>query len=356
MFKKRLLPLLFSLLFISGCTPLLNPDIATQSISVEDDDELDELLAETEASKEESTEAATEATTEDSGAAASASSEPSQDSASAENSTASTASASQAAPAQDNATPSIAKAGQATATPAPEQATATPTPATPSQATATPSQATATPSQATATPAPAATTQETPAATPVQRNLGNCGKAYEKAAKDFNANYNNYKYDLIYSDDDNTPELVIDTGKKVTVYTFASGKARCIVRNENNAKWKYGTTSFCYAPKKALFFENTNNWFGCFMEDRGVGDGSMLCTYSITNMNIYPKVSEVVPSEGSETSDPSKPAEYSGPNSSSQSAEQTQNKVMELINYDWQRVQGTMDFNTLLAKLEELGV
>ena len=342
MFKKRLLPLLFSLLFISGCTPLLNPDIATQSISVEDDDELDELLAETEASKEESTEAATEATTEDSGAAASASSEPSQDSASAENSTASTASASQAAPAQDNVTPSIAKAGQATATPAPEQATATPTPATPSQATA--------------TPAPAATTQETPATTPVQRNLGNCGKAYEKAAKDFNANYNNYKYDLIYSDDDNTPELVIDTGKKVTVYTFANGKARCIVRNENNAKWKYGTTSFCYAPKKALFFENTNNWFGCFMEDRGVGDGSMLCTYSITNMNIYPKVSEVVPSEGSETSDPSKPAEYSGPNSSSQSAEQTQNKVMELINYDWQRVQGTMDFNTLLAKLEELGV
>ena len=342
MFKKRLLPLLFSLLFISGCTPLLNPDIATQSISVEDDDELDELLAETEASKEESTEAATEATTEDSGAAASASSEPSQDSASAENSTASTASASQAAPAQDNAIPSTAKAGQATATPAPEQATATPTPATPSQATA--------------TPAPAATTQETPATTPVQRNLGNCGKAYEKAAKDFNANYNNYKYDLIYSDDDNTPELVIDTGKKVTVYTFASGKARCIVRNENNAKWKYGTTSFCYAPKKALFFENTNNWFGCFMEDRGVGDGSMLCTYSITNMNIYPKVSEVVPSEGSETSDPSKPAEYSGPNSSSQSAEQTQNKVMELINYDWQRVQGTMDFNTLLAKLEELGV
>ncbi|MBO4911620.1 MAG: hypothetical protein J5504_02755 [Butyrivibrio sp.] len=342
MFKKRLLPLLFSLLFISGCTPLLNPDIATQSISVEDDDELDELLAETEASKEESTEAATEATTEDSGAAASASSEPSQDSASAENSTASTASASQAAPAQDNAIPSTAKAGQATATPAPEQATATPTPATPSQATA--------------TPAPAATTQETPATTPVQRNLGNCGKAYEKAAKDFNANYNNYKYDLIYSDDDNTPELVIDTGKKVTVYTFASGKARCIVRNENNAKWKYGTTSFCYAPKKALFFENTNNWFGCFMEDRGVGDGSMLCTYSITNMNIYPKVSEVVPSEGSETSDPSKPAEYSGPNSSSQSAEQTQNKVMELINYDWQRVQGTMDYNTLLAKLEELGV
>ena len=342
MFKKRLLPLLFSLLFISGCTPLLNPDIATQSISVEDDDELDELLAETEASKEESTEAATEATTEDSGAAASASSEPSQDSASAENSTASTASASQAAPAQDNAIPSTAKAGQATATPAPEQATATPTPATPSQATATPS--------------PAATTQETPATTPVQRNLGNCGKAYEKAAKDFNANYNNYKYDLIYSDDDNTPELVIDTGKKVTVYTFASGKARCIVRNENNAKWKYGTTSFCYAPKKALFFENTNNWFGCFMEDRGVGDGSMLCTYSITNMNIYPKVSEVVPSEGSETSDPSKPAEYSGPNSSSQSAEQTQNKVMELINYDWQRVQGTMDYNTLLAKLEELGV
>ena len=342
MFKKRLLPLLFSLLFISGCTPLLNPDIATQSISVEDDDELDELLAETEASKEESTEAATEATTEDSGAASSASSEPSQDSASAENSTASTASASQAAPAQDNAIPSTAKAGQATATPAPEQATATPTPATPSQATA--------------TPASAATTQETPATTRVQRNLGNCGKAYEKAAKDFNANYNNYKYDLIYSDDDNTPELVIDTGKKVTVYTFANGKARCIVRNENNAKWKYGTTSFCYAPKKALFFENTNNWFGCFMEDRGVGDGSMLCTYSITNMNIYPKVSEVVPSEGSETSDPSKPAEYSGPNSASQSAEQTQNKVMELINYDWQRVQGTMDFNTLLAKLEELGV
>ena len=267
MFKKRLLPLLFSLLFISGCTPLLNPDIATQSISVEDDDELDELLAETEASKEESTEAATEATTEDSGAAASASSEPSQDSASAENSTASTASASQAAPAQDNAIPSTAKAGQATATPAPEQTTATPTPATPSQATA--------------TPAPAATTQETPATTPVQRNLGSLGKAYVDAAKYYSGNYSNLKYDLIYFDEDNTPELVIDTGKRVTIYTFANSKARCITRNENNAKWKYGTTAVCYAPKKGMIFTNTNNWGGDISVDLKDGSGSMLVNYAI---------------------------------------------------------------------------
>ena len=76
--------------------------------------------------------------------------------------------------------------------------------------------------------------------------------SYEKAAKDFNANYNNYKYDLIYSDDDNTPELVIDTGKKVTIYTITNNKARLIVRNQNTAKWKYGTSSFCYVPKKSF--------------------------------------------------------------------------------------------------------
>ncbi|SCY48063.1 hypothetical protein SAMN02910451_02773 [Butyrivibrio hungatei] len=331
MFKKRLLPLLFNLVFISGCTPLLNPDIASQSMPQEQvKEDIDKVLADEEPITEASTEATTEEAAGDASAAISASTSETQDAAATAASSASSA----------NAVPHFVQAQNAA-----------------SEKTAQ--------NNAASTPASTQNTQDTPAQTtsaesaqpaPVQRNLGAVGKAYEKAAKDFNANYNNYKYDLIYSDDDNTPELVIDTGKKVTIYTITNNKARLIVRNQNTAKWKYGTSSFCYVPKKALFFDNNNNCFGCICEDGHVGDGSMLVSYTINNMNIYPKVSEVTPSAGADYPDSSQPASYRNQKDNSVSAEQAQNEILAIFNYDWQKIQGTMDFNALLAKLEEMGV
>ncbi len=355
MFKKRLLPLLFSLVFISGCTPLLNPDIASQSMPQEQvKEDIDKVLADeepiTEASTEATTEEATEGTSEGSSAAASSSASEAQDAASA------TASSANAVPhfvqAQNAASETSASAtnsvprfvqGQNAASEKSAQNNATSTPASTQNTQEAPAQTT---SAESAQPAPA----------PVQRNLGTVGKAYEKAAKDFNANYNNYKYDLIYCDDDNTPELVIDTGKKVTIYTITNNKARLIVRNQNTAKWKYGTSSFCYVPRKSLYFDNNNNCFGCICEDGHVGDGSMLVSYTVSNMNIYPKVSEVTPSAGADYPDPSQPASYRNQKDNSVSAEQAQNEILAIFNYDWQKIQGTMDFNALLAKLEEMGV
>ena len=354
MFKKRLLPLLFSLVFISGCTPLLNPDIASQSMPQEQvKEDIDKVLADEEPITEASTEATTEEAAGDASAAISASTSETQDAAATAASSASSANAvphivqaqnaaSETSASAENAVPHFVQAQNA-ASEKTAQNNAASTPASTQNTQDTPAQTT---SAESAQPAPA----------PVQRNLGAVGKAYEKAAKDFNANYNNYKYDLIYSDDDNTPELVIDTGKKVTIYTITNNKARLIVRNQNTAKWKYGTSSFCYVPRKSLYFENNNNCFGCICEDGHVGDGSMLVSYTVSNMNIYPKVSEVTPSAGADYPDPSQPASYRNQKDNSVSAEQAQNEILAIFNYDWQKIQGTMDFNTLLAKLEELGV
>lgn len=250
MFKKRLLPLLFSLVFISGCTPLLNPDIASQSMPQEQvKEDIDKVLADEEPITEASTEATTEEAAGDASAATSASTSENQDAAATTASSASSANAvphivqaqnaaSETSVSAENTVPHFVQAQNA-ASEKNAQNNAASTPASTQNTKDTPAQAT-----------PAESTQPAPA--PVQRNLGAVGKAYEKAAKDFNANYNNYKYDLIYSDDDNTPELVIDTGKKVTIYTITNNKARLIVRNQNTAKWKYSTSSFCYVPKKSF--------------------------------------------------------------------------------------------------------
>lgn len=82
MFKKRLLPLLFSLVFISGCTPLLNPDIASQSMPQEQvKEDIDKVLADEEPITEASTEATTEEAAGDTRAATSASTSENQDAA-----------------------------------------------------------------------------------------------------------------------------------------------------------------------------------------------------------------------------------------------------------------------------------
>lgn len=96
MFKKRLLPLLFSLVFISGCTLLLNPDIASQSMPQEQVKEgIDKVLADEEPITEASTEATTEEAAGDASAATSASTSESQD---ASATTASSASSANAVP------------------------------------------------------------------------------------------------------------------------------------------------------------------------------------------------------------------------------------------------------------------
>ncbi|MEE3471448.1 MAG: hypothetical protein VZR24_12375 [Butyrivibrio hungatei] len=109
MFKKRLLPLLFSLVFISGCTPLLNPDIASQSMPQEQvKEDIDKVLADEEPITEASTEATTEEAAEDASSATNASTSEAQDAA--------TSSAS-----SENAVPHIVQAQNAASTPASTQ-------------------------------------------------------------------------------------------------------------------------------------------------------------------------------------------------------------------------------------------
>lgn len=241
-------------------------------------------------------------------------------------------------------------AAEAPTQPAPAQA-AQPAPApAPTQA------AQPAPTQA-AQPAPAPAPAQAAQPAPAQANLGSCGKAYDQAIKAYDSKkYNNYKYSLIYCDDDNTPELVIDTGARVSIYTCENSTPRCIVKNEHSAKWKYGTSSLCYAPKKALYFENSNNSFGCILVDSKTGDGYPFVTHSISNMHFYPKVGEVVPSEGADFPDPSTPATFKDHTDASKSADQVEKDVAVMFGYEWQRVQGTMDYNTLIAKLQEMGI
>ena len=344
MYLKRIFPLLISMLLVSGCAQTGNGNIIIESQSEEETSE-----ASAEESKKEESEEAEEATEETSKeeaeeSEASASKEETSDSASAvkteapakaeaaRSAAAATASVQQA-PAQSAAT-SVASVQQAPAQTAPAQAQATQ-----------------------AAPAQVQTPQETPAPVaapaPVERKLGNCGKAYEQIAKDYHSKNSNYKYNLAYTNEDDIPELVIDKGKWICLYTFQNGSTRCMQKDWVHNKWTYGTSSICYSPKRNLFFNNNNNYYGDYCYE---SSGLIYNKYMTENVKIYPAISRVSPSSGAPYPSDSAPTVYKDGCGNPLSDEEGTNVYSTYAGYEWQKLEGTMDYDSLLARLEELGL
>ncbi|MBO4911779.1 MAG: hypothetical protein J5504_03565 [Butyrivibrio sp.] len=209
-----------------------------------------------------------------------------------------------------------------------------------------------------ATTQPAATTDQTVTKTdeqqaPTVEKYGNCGKAYAKIAKDFQATNSNYKYALLYLTKSTTPELVIDNpGHDISMYTFENGNPILITKNLAYGKSPkgYGTTSYCYIPYANTFFENTNNCFGCIshFEIEDIIRDDVI----INNMSFFPRVSEVVPS-------------FDHPDAPRPTGEATkyttwdwteEDAKAKLADTHWQKIEGNMDYNTLLSEIERLGL
>ena len=332
MYRKKILPLLICMLLVSGCAQTGNENIIIESQS-----------------EEESSEAATEETTEEPEEAEEATEETSKEDETEEKEEPATKEES-VTKAETSDSASVAKT-ETPAQAAPAQATAALT-ASVQQAPAqqAPAQAAPAPVQAQA-PQEAPTPVATPA--PVERKLGSCGKAYEQIAKDYHSRNSNYKYSLAYTNADDIPELVIDKGKWICLYTFENGNARCMQKDWVHNKWTYGTSSICYSPKRNLFFDNNNNYYGDFCYESG---GLIYNKYMAENIKIYPAISQVTPSSGAPFPDDATPTIYKDGCANRISDEEGQNIYSTYTSYEWQKLEGTMDYDSLLAKLEELGL
>ena len=330
------------MLLASGCAQTNNENIIIESETEETEASSEETSEEEaeeseEASSEESTEESTEAATD-----ASKEDEKEESVTEAKDvSTDSAAASKTEAPAQAvQQAPAQAAAPAQAVQQAPAQAAA------PAQAVQqAPAQAAA-PAQ-TVQPAPA------PAPAPVQRNLGACGKAYEQIANDYHARNSNYKYNLAYTNEDDIPELVIDKGKWICLYTFENGKSRLMQKDWVHNKWTYGTSSICYSPKRNLFFDNNNNYYGSYCYESG---GLIYDKYYTENVKIFPEISRVVPSSGAPFPNDAAPTIYKDGCGNQLSEEEGKNVFSTYAGYEWQKLEGTMDYDSLLARLEELGL
>ena len=148
------------------------------------------------------------------------------------------------------------------------------------------------------------------------------------------------------------------------MYTFENGKPVLITKNMNYGKSPagYGTTSYCYVPYKNLMLEDTNHCLGYLMhfekEDEIICD----CVYYF--LPFWPKVAEVVPSgnEDAPGRDSSIGEGYRRVHNGEFYLELSHSGLTEeaanakLADTHWQRIEGNMDYNTLISELQKLGL
>ncbi|SFU73466.1 hypothetical protein [Butyrivibrio sp. M55] len=227
------------------------------------------------------------------------------------------------------------------------------------------SSAATTAASTTATPQPAATTENKQTAHNEEK-FGSCGKAFADVVKKSHDANSNAKYALLYLTKDQTPDLVVDNpGKSISLYTFENGKLITMISD-----WRYGvssqgygTTSYCYLPYENRFLENTNNCLGYI--DHYAGEETIICDCSYNFLPFWPKVAEVVPSGDADA--PRREANMgenfrrsnSGENnymalSQSGLTEEDANRI--LADTHWEKLEGSMDYDTLLSKIEALGL
>ena len=231
-----------------------------------------------------------------------------------------------------------------------------------SQAAATAASAETAASAASAT-APVASAEQTAPKTDIS---GSCGKAFAEVAKKSHDANSSAKYALLYLTKDQTPELVVDNpGKSVSLYTFENGKLITMISD-----WRYGvssqgygTTSYCYLPYENRFLENTNNCLAYICHY--AGEETIICDCSYNFLPFWPKVAEVVPSGDADA--PRREANMgesfrrsiSGENnymalSQSGLTEEDANRI--LADTHWEKLEGSMDYDTILSKITELGL
>lgn len=231
-----------------------------------------------------------------------------------------------------------------------------------SEAAATAASAETAASAASAT-APVASAEQTAPKTDIS---GSCGKAFAEVAKKSHDANSSAKYALLYLTKDQTPELVVDNpGKSVSLYTFENGKLITMISDLRYgvSSQGFGTTSYCYLPYENRFLENTNNCLAYI--SHYAGEETIICDCSYNFLPFWPKVAEVVPSGDADA--PRREANMgesfrranSGENnymalSHSGLTEEDANRI--LADTHWEKLEGSMDYDTILSKITELGL
>ena len=183
----------------------------------------------------------------------------------------------------------------------------------------------------------------------------NYKNAYAQIAKLYNMSYDSAKYDLIYADEDDIPELVIEHNCTTSLYTYEDGYAHCLMYN-----WSYGAggnTGYDYAPGKGIYYNHNNDYagavqYGSYMSKH---KGTEVQTDYCVEYQMFEDLDgDGVPSEEElsaiEELDVHKEIYYNYTNKEMTDAE-IEEKIDLLNSYDYEWLGGTMSYGELITAL-----
>ena len=144
----------------------------------------------------------------------------------------------------------------------------------------------------------------------------------------FDIDWNYWKYNLIYADDDDIPELVVDyPGFFMSLYTYENGHARCLMNH-----WGYGmggNPGYQYAPGKGIYHAEDGSMSGSYEEYMSKRDkGELVPDYELEDAEKYRNCTE---------------------------KEMTDEEIIAEVNkikkYRFEQIEGTMRFEELMGSL-----
>lgn len=178
---------------------------------------------------------------------------------------------------------------------------------------------------------------------------------YAQIARVYNIDGGKYEYDLVYADDDDIPELVVDyPGYGMSLYTYENGHGHCLMN-----RWAYGAMGnggYGYFPRKGIYYNGNADYAGMIYYDTYMskrGEGELKTDYWVKTINFLDPDGDGWPSEDDPFEEGAGGIEYHN-ETDKEMAEAEIKAVVELYNsYEMEQLCGVMNYEALLVLLEK---
>ena len=184
---------------------------------------------------------------------------------------------------------------------------------------------------------------------------GSWQEAYAQIAKVYRISNDMFRYDLIWADGDEIPELVIDyPGYGTSLFTYENGSARCLMNH-----WPYGAggnAGYSYLPGMGIYYNGNADYAGAiyyeyYMSKRDAGE--IGTDYWVKHINFNDLDGDGEPSEQEllASREYIGTAEYHNETDREMTPDEIKAAVDLYDSYEMRPLTGAMDYDGLLAQL-----
>lgn len=184
---------------------------------------------------------------------------------------------------------------------------------------------------------------------------GSWQEVYTQIAKVHHITDDGYRYELIYADGDEIPELVVGyPGYRVSLFTYENGYAHCLMNN-----WPYGAggnSGYSYVPRMGIYYNGNADYAGAIYYDSYMSareGGEIDTDYWVKNINFNDLNGDGEPSEDELAAS----GEYTGTSEyhNETDREMTEEEIKAMVDlyssYEMKYLSGDIDYESLLAQL-----